>query len=135
MGSPVFSRISTSKPAIEDGGPDVFESHFIIKVVAGPIVPTPWHRDVLSYFGVINAYHQFLKKSSFGKIKGIVETVITYNTKFLTKEWCSKATVVFIAPTQKATCINLLIQGTHSEYTGYESVLDFEDLALDGVFN
>lgn len=135
MAAPVFFRQRKDDTIPVEESNDEYRSYFVIKVIAGPLVPELYHKTALSYWGVVNAYNRF-KQRQLKNPRGTMDVVVTYNSRFLRREWCEKATVVFIAPTERATCINSLIKGSHLEYKNkYSQVDNFEDLAFNGEFD
>lgn len=135
LGKPVFSRAESllKKRALRDPfGKDGFKSVFIIKVLVGTEIPLDWHRQAKTYHEVLEAYDRFTKRSP--KL-GHIDVCITYNTHFLSREWCSRATVVFVAQTNRVTCLNHVINGIHEFSKKYQNTTDLEAVALNGGFN
>lgn len=134
-GKPVFSRAESLlvKQELKDPfSQDEFKSYFIIRVVVGTEIPIEWHRQAKTYNQVLEAYKRFQNTKPR---QGYIETVVTYNTHFLSREWCERATVVFVAQTQRVTCLNNVIGGLHEFSAKYQHAENLEQLALDGCFN
>lgn len=135
LGTPVFSRAESllKKKALRDPfAKDEFKSVFIIKVLVGTEIPLDWHRKAKTYHEVLEAYDRFTKTSPR---LGHIDVCITYNTRFLSREWCNRATVVFVAQTNRVTCLNHVINGIHEFSKKYQHTTDLEEVALNGGFN
>ena len=134
-GKPVFSRAESQlkKMTLKDPfSEDTFKSYFIIRVLVGTEISREWHDQARTYHQVIEAYKRFEKSKPRN---GFIETVVTYNTHFISREWCERATVVFVAANNRVTCINNIINGIHPLAEKYQNADNLEEIALNGGFD
>lgn len=104
----------------------------VIKVLVGPNVFEGWRSQVKSYYEVIQALENYEKRVRAGE-KNVQVFIYTFCLEFLTSEWAKRASIIFVAPTDHAVCINHLIAGKHKIYgTKYQHYTQFAELALSG---
>lgn len=104
----------------------------VIKVLVGPKVFAGWRAQVKSYYEVIEALEDYERRVRSGETN-VQVFVYTFCLEFLAKEWAERASIIFVARTDHAVCINHLLSGSHKLYGDtYKGYTKFAELALSG---
>ena len=103
----------------------------VVKVLVGPKVFAHWRSQAKAYYEVIEEIEDFERRVRSGK-KGVQKVIYTFCLEFLTKEWAERATIIFVASTDHAVCINHLLNGKSRYGDLYKNYTKFAELALSG---